>query len=211
MTVEASKEVVKDVSNSVDTVSTTNISDNTTQPIIIDPSINQNNDAQTPIGSDIEERVAQVTMEADYFAIRYLSILLFPMIFASIIYSLVYEKHASWYSWFISSLTSCVYTFGFITMCPQLYINHQLKSVSHLPWQYLIYKFLNTFVDGKFPTPFSCLCSYTCSSLAIDLFAFIIKMPMMHRLSVFRDDIVFFVYIYQRYIYQVDMNRPIEK
>lgn len=47
--------------------------------------------------------------------------------------------------------------------------------------------------------------------LLIDLFAFIIKMPMMHRLSVFRDDIVFLIYLYQRYSYQVDMNRPIEK
>ena len=30
-----------------------------------------------------------------------------------------------------------------------------------------------------------------------DLFAFIIKMPTMHRLSCFRDDLVFFIYIYQ--------------
>lgn len=97
----------------------------------------------------IEERLAQVTMEADHYATRSLSLLLFPLIFASILYSLFYDKHASWYSWILSSLTSCVYTFGFITMCPQLYINHRLQSVSHLPWQYLIYKFLNTFVDGK--------------------------------------------------------------
>ena len=76
-------------------------------------------------------------------------------------------------------------------MCPQLFINHQLKSVAFLPWKFLIYKFINTFID--------------------DLFAFIIKMPTMHRLSVFRDDIVFLIYLYQRWIYRVDKSRPIEK
>lgn len=45
----------------------------------------------------------------------------------------------------------------------------------------------------------------------LDLFAFIIKMPTMHRLSVFRDDIVFLIYLYQRWIYRVDTSRPIEK
>ena len=44
-----------------------------------------------------------------------------------------------------------------------------------------------------------------------DLFAFIITMPTMHRLSVFRDDLVFFVYLYQRWVYRVDARRPVEK
>lgn len=28
-----------------------------------------------------------------------------------------------------------VYMFGFILMCPQLYLNYKLKSVAHLPWR----------------------------------------------------------------------------
>lgn len=56
---------------------------------------------------------------------------------------------------------------GFIMMCPQLFINYKLKSVAHMPWRQMTYKFLNTIID--------------------DLFAFVIKMPMLHRLSVFRD------------------------
>ena len=56
-----------------------------------------------------------------------------------------------------------VYTFGFILMCPQLYLNYKLKSVAHLPWRQMTYKFLNTIID--------------------DLFAFVIKMPLLHRLS----------------------------
>ena len=40
-----------------------------------------------------------------------------------------------------------------------------------------------------------------------DLFAFIIKMPTLHRLSCFRDDLIFLVYLYQRWIYPVDTTR----
>jgi hypothetical protein len=40
-----------------------------------------------------------------------------------------------------------------------------------------------------------------------DLFAFCIKMPTLHRLACFRDDIVFVLFLYQRYIYGVDPSR----
>lgn len=43
-----------------------------------------------------------------------------------------------------------------------------------------------------------------------DLFAFIIKMPNLHRAAVFRDDIVFFAFLYQRYVYPVDRRRTNE-
>ena len=42
-----------------------------------------------------------------------------------------------------------------------------------------------------------------------DLFAFVIKMPMMHRVSCFRDDVIFLIYLYQRRIYAVDMSRSV--
>ena len=29
----------------------------------------------------------------------------------------------------------------------------------------------------------------------------------MHRLACFRDDIIFFIYLYQRYVYRVDTTR----
>ena len=59
-----------------------------------------------------------------------------------------------------------------------------------MPWRVFIYKALNTFID--------------------DLFAFIIKMPTMHRLACFRDDVVFVVYLVQRWMYPVDKSRPNE-
>lgn len=32
-------------------------------------------------------------------------------------------------------------------------------------------------------------------------------MPTMHRLSCFRDDVVFVIYLYQRWIYPIDYTR----
>ena len=99
-------------------------------------------------------------------------------------WSLLCTAHEGWYSWGLNAAVSVVYTFGFIMMTPQLFINYKLKSVAHLPWNFLLYRALNTFID--------------------DLFAFVITMPTMHRLSCFRDDVVFFVYVYQRWVYRVD-------
>lgn len=130
---------------------------------------------------------ASHTKQHDATAMRYLSYVLYPLVFGYSIYALVYETHKSWYSWVLNSLVGAVYMFGFILMCPQLYLNYKLKSVAHLPWRQMTYKFLNTIID--------------------DLFAFVIKMPTLHRLSVFRDDLIFLIYVYQRYIYRVDMTR----
>lgn len=127
------------------------------------------------------------TKEYDDLAMKYLSWVLFFLVACSSVYSLKYERHKSWYSWVLSSLTQCVYMFGFIMMCPQLFINYKMKSVAHMPWRQMTYKFLNTIID--------------------DLFAFVIKMPLLHRLSVFRDDIIFLIYVYQRWIYPVDKKR----
>lgn len=39
---------------------------------------------------------------------------LYPLVICFGVYTLVYREHKSWYSWVLSSLTGCVYTFGFI-------------------------------------------------------------------------------------------------
>lgn len=127
------------------------------------------------------------TDKYDAEAMRYLSYALYPLVGGYATYALIYETHKSWYSWVLNSLVGAVYTFGFILMVPQLYLNYKLKSVAHLPWRQMTYKFLNTIID--------------------DLFAFVIKMPLLHRLSVFRDDIIFAMYLYQRWIYRVDKTR----
>lgn len=74
------------------------------------------------------------TDEYDAEAMRYLSYALYPLILGYAVYALVYQTNKSWYSWVLNSLVGAVYTFGFILMCPQLYLNYKLKSVAHLPW-----------------------------------------------------------------------------
>uniref|UniRef100_A0A7S3NLU1 Cleft lip and palate transmembrane protein 1 n=1 Tax=Aureoumbra lagunensis TaxID=44058 RepID=A0A7S3NLU1_9STRA len=129
----------------------------------------------------------QTTQRVDAAATFYLSLVLLPLIVGWSLKCLVYDAHRGWYSWALGSATASVYTFGFILMVPQLALNYTLKSVSHLPWKLLCFRFVNTFID--------------------DLFAFVIKMPTMHRVSCFRDDIVFLIYLYQRWIYPVDIKR----
>ena len=51
----------------------------------------------------------------------------------------------------------------------------------------MTYKCLNTFID--------------------DLFAYTIKMPTLHRLATLRDDVIFFIYLYQSWKYKVDFTR----
>jgi hypothetical protein len=137
--------------------------------------------------SDKGSYVESETKAFDQMAYKYLSWALFPLLGCYAVYSLIYEEQRGWYSWVLSMMYSFLLTFGFIMMTPQLFINYKLKSVAHLPWRMLTYKFINTFID--------------------DLFAFVIRMPTMYRLGCFRDDIIFLVYLYQRWIYRVDPKR----
>lgn len=127
------------------------------------------------------------TKEYDAIAMRYMSYALYPMMAGYTVYSMVYNEHKGWYSFVINTLVGAIYLFGFIQMTPQLYINYRLKSVEHMPSKALFYRFLNTIID--------------------DLFSFIITMPTLHRLSCFRDDLIFVIYLYQRWIYRVDKTR----
>ncbi|KAL7015481.1 hypothetical protein ACKWTF_016474 [Chironomus riparius] len=128
-----------------------------------------------------------LTNEIDKQGMKYLSFILYPLCIGYAVYSLIYHPHKSWYSWTLHSLVNGVYAFGFLFMCPQLFINYKMKSVAALPWRAFMYKAFNTFID--------------------DVFAFIITMPTSHRIACFRDDIIFLIYLYQRWLYPVDKTR----
>uniref|UniRef100_A0A7S2SU91 Cleft lip and palate transmembrane protein 1 n=1 Tax=Rhizochromulina marina TaxID=1034831 RepID=A0A7S2SU91_9STRA len=136
--------------------------------------------------SEAEKR----TSALDATAMDMLGLTLGPLVMGFALYSLVYHPHKSWYSWVVESLANGIYVFGFIFMTPQLFINYKLKSVSHLPWRVMVYKFFNTFID--------------------DVFSFLVSMPTSHRIACFRDDIVFFIFLYQRWLYPVDRKRANE-
>lgn len=104
----------------------------------------------------------------DATAIHYLYYILVPLFAIYTAYNYFFAgTYGGFYSFALESLVGFVYIFGFIQMTPQLYINYKMKSVAHLPWRSLVYKFLNTIID--------------------DLFAFMVTMPWLRRLSCFRD------------------------
>lgn len=138
-----------------------------------------------------QKDLAALTEEMDQLATKFLGIyFILPLVISYTAYTLLKEQHSGWYSWAITSASSAVYGIGFVLMTPQLFLNYKLKSVAHLPWRVLGFRFVNTFID--------------------DLFAFIIRMPTMARISCFRDDIVFIIYLGQRFMYPVDTSRPTE-
>jgi hypothetical protein len=127
------------------------------------------------------------TDEADAKAMKWLVFALFPVVGGLSIRSLLYHEHRSWKAWFLRNAANGVYMFGFVAMTPQLYINYKLKSVAHLPWRAFMYKTFNTFID--------------------DVFSFAVAMPWQHRIACLRDDVIFFGYLWQRWIYGVDKSR----
>ena len=130
------------------------------------------------------------TKEIDEVAMKWLYRAVGPLVGLYALYSVVYVEHKGWYSFCLTTLVSAIYLLGFLAMLPQLFINYKLRSTAHLPWRQMTYKFLNTIID--------------------DLFAFLIKMPTLHRLSVFRDDLVFLAFLYQKWAYGTDMARANE-
>jgi hypothetical protein len=132
----------------------------------------------------------QETASYDRIASTNLALVLYPLVVGWSLYALQHYVYTSWYSWLISNLANAVYTFGFIALCPQLYVNYRLKSVAHLPWKVFMYKIFNTFVD--------------------DAFAWLIEMPWKHRVMTLRDDVVFLLLLVQVYQYRVDKTRTNE-
>eukprot|EP01061_Rhynchopus_euleeides_P013132 TRINITY_DN23013_c0_g1_i1.p1 TRINITY_DN23013_c0_g1~~TRINITY_DN23013_c0_g1_i1.p1 ORF type:complete len:638 (+),score=172.99 TRINITY_DN23013_c0_g1_i1:169-1914(+) len=131
--------------------------------------------------------IVEATLETDRFVMSYISFLVMPAVVGWAFYSLVFEKHDAWWSWFVNALASFVYSAGFLLMTPQIIINYKLKSVAAMPWDVMTYRFVNTFFD--------------------DLFAMVIALPSLHKMSVFRDDVVFIICIIQRFMYSVDRTR----
>ena len=127
------------------------------------------------------------TNEADSKGMKFLYILLLPLIISYSIYQLIYGKHRGIRSYFIHCASGAIYSFGFLAMLPQLYVNYKLKTVAGMSRSALIYKFISTFID--------------------DLYTFVSKMPLMNKIACFRDDVIFIFWLVQCVIYPVDPTR----
>ncbi|TNN02364.1 hypothetical protein fugu_009851 [Takifugu bimaculatus] len=142
------------------------------------------------IKMDEEERK---TMEYDAQASRYLSYLVYPLCISGAIFSMFYLRQQSYYYWLINSLVTGVYALGFLSMAPQLFLNYKLKSVSHLSRAVLVYRGANTLITDV------CSCaSFFSPSLSIS---------SPHHLSCFRDELLLFLYLYQRRCYSPKNRR----
>lgn len=116
--------------------------------------------------------------------------ILAPLLVGAAARTFLHDMHTTWGDWLLGTCVAAVYGAGFALMTPQLYMNYRLKSVAHLPWNVLGFRFFNTVID--------------------DVFSVFVRMPLMHRISVFRDDVIFVIYLWQRWIYPVDASRPAE-
>ncbi|KAJ1983864.1 Cleft lip and palate associated transmembrane protein 1 [Dimargaris verticillata] len=112
---------------------------------------------------------------------KYLTAVCVPLVIGYAAYSLLYWKHKGFYSWALDALMATIYLLGFVNMTPQLFLNHRLRSVEAMSVSTFTYRAINTFVD--------------------DLFALVIPMPSLTRVSAFRDDIIFVVLLYQWWIF----------
>jgi len=140
--------------------------------------------------AELQTAPEKATAKYDAEATAHLYLATWPILAGFTWYSLVHDVHKGYYSWLVGSAADLVYYFGFVMMTPQLWINYKLKSVAHLPVKVFAYKIFNTFID--------------------DAFAWIVDMPLKHRLMTLRDDVVFVVFLYQWWTYRVDATRPNE-
>lgn len=131
------------------------------------------------------------TERYDREATSFLSRIFFPLLGVYVVYSWATTPQISYYPFILKNLVAFIHAVGFINMTPQIYINYKMKSVEFLPWKAMIYQFLNTIID--------------------DLFAFAVKMPTLQRISVFRDDLIFVIYLVQKWIYRKNVRREEEE
>ena len=92
----------------------------------------------------------------DNEAVAYLSYIFAPLIAGFSFYSLLYLRFTSWFDFALNTAVSAVYTFGFVLMCPQLWINYKLKSVAAMPWRVLGYRFVLADINATYAWRVAC-------------------------------------------------------
>lgn len=69
-----------------------------------------------------------------------------------------------------------IFVFGFFDVLPQLYVCYKLEFTNNLPWNFLLLKCCNKFLDH--------FLSYS------------IRIPIMKRTPILREDVLYFAFVY---------------
>lgn len=113
-----------------------------------------------------------------------------PLLIGYTIYSFFSLKFTGFVSFAIKTTFNFVVAFGFLRMFPQIWLNYKLKTVAGISKRVLIYKLISTFID--------------------DIHSVVMDMPLLYKITCFRDDFVFFIWVYQYFHYEVDATRANE-
>jgi hypothetical protein len=127
------------------------------------------------------------TDEADAIGSKLFAWVLIPCSILFVIYELVYGKYYGIWQYVVHCGVGIVYTFEFLQLVPQLYVNYRLQTVAGMSASAFGYKFISTFID--------------------DLYAFLSDLPLIHKIGCLRDDVVFVVWLFQWWKYPVDEKR----
>ncbi|KAH3745270.1 transmembrane CLPTM1 family protein [Pelomyxa schiedti] len=126
------------------------------------------------------------TKEYDQQAMRFLLRWFSAPVILCFELTLMFATQRGIYSRVLSGAAAAAYLLSFLKIVPQLYINYKFKSVLPLPWGGL----------GK-----------ALEAISDDFYPFLLKMPVMHRISLFSNDVMFLVYLVQKWKYGVSNNR----
>lgn len=86
-------------------------------PLSQSTDISTRSDGQGKVGDGVvvadnevytSDELARVTLEADRLATSHIGAVLFPLVIGFALRTLIMDKHGSWYSWVITTLTGCV-------------------------------------------------------------------------------------------------------
>lgn len=102
-------------------------------------------------------------------------------------YNFMYTQYDSVYAFIIHSVAVCSYIFNFLFMCPQIVRNYHTKTVERVPLFFFFFLFLYAIMD--------------------DLFALVLRMPLVHKWNALGDDLVFFIFLLQYCVYKKGDSR----
>ncbi|KAI9245738.1 cleft lip and palate transmembrane protein 1-domain-containing protein [Helicostylum pulchrum] len=119
------------------------------------------------------KRGENTTNMLDCTALQYIACIVTPLF-------LLFEL---WSTTTTTTTTISINLAHFLIIIPQLYINHQMHMVNNVSIDTMVYKSINIAIDG--------------------LFALAIGIPILHQLSFIKSNLIFLVYIFQKYYIQI--------